>query len=353
MSSIGDKTKASASSIFSATKKEFFRTTQKIKQSLGKAEQTIDISYNQEVERFRLHYKAVKRIHRNTIKLLECYRDLAVAQAGVAEDFHNIYESKHAMYNAALKTQDTMKFIDNARLQMDEQLRHDFVDPTSKYLGQFKDIKVRISMNDTRRVDMDRYAEDLRALQKNSSLHKIPQAELKYKLAKANYQNLNMELMRDMPALFEDRDKFFDPCLATYVAATAEYYRQCAKTTVESVSVIAHIDRSMIHEHPRVVEPNESSAATHLQTAVSGEESPVSYHSSLEPSAPPAAAPAPRAPRLPQAKCLFDFTPTEANELGFGAGDVLSIHNQTGDWWEASNPSGAKGLVPRNYLQLI
>jgi len=369
MSTASDKAKATASSIFSATKKGFFRTTQKIKVSLGKAEQTIDISYNQEVERFRAHYKAVKKINRDSIKLLECFRDLSVAQSAVAEDFYNLYESKHSLYNASLKTQDTIKFIDNARVQLDEQMRTDWIDPTSKYLGQFKDLKMRIATNDTRRVDMDRYQEDLRDLQKNAVSHKIPVAETKYKLARANYNNLNNELMHDMPALFEDRDKFMDPCLATFVAATSEYYRQAAKTSIECVGIIAHIDRAAVHDHPRVTEPVESSAATHLQTAVSaedGEASPtgiprsssheapsssLSSSSNAGPSHVPRSAPAKAA--TAQAKALFDFTATDVTELSFGAGDVLTIHSQVGDWWEASNNSGGKGQVPKNYVQLV
>jgi len=53
---------------------------------------------------------------------------------------------------------------------------------------------------------------------------------------------------------------------------------------------------------------------------------------------------------LPQA--LYDFTPNEANELGFRVGDVLTIVKELGDWWEAEL-NGKKGIVPGNYLQKI
>jgi hypothetical protein len=37
----------------------------------------------------------------------------------------------------------------------------------------------------------------------------------KWEHAKKNYNALNDELLRDMPALFEDRIPFFDPVFAT------------------------------------------------------------------------------------------------------------------------------------------
>jgi hypothetical protein len=43
--------------------------------------------------------------------------DASVQQATVAEDFYEMYESKHELYNGALKNQDIAKVHDTARLQ--------------------------------------------------------------------------------------------------------------------------------------------------------------------------------------------------------------------------------------------
>jgi hypothetical protein len=41
------------------------------------------------------------------------------------------------------------------------------------------------------------------------------QAQRNYALAKAAFEELNAELLRDIPLLYADRLSFFDPCFAT------------------------------------------------------------------------------------------------------------------------------------------
>lgn len=97
-------------------------------------------------------------------------------------------------------------------------MRTDFVDPVSKYIGQHKEIKLRIAELETRRVDMDRYGREVRSLQeKASNQAKLKIAEQKYEAAKVNYHKLNEELQKDIPALIDDRTHFFDPALATVI----------------------------------------------------------------------------------------------------------------------------------------
>ncbi len=45
---------------------------------MGKAEETIDIQFNQERERFIAHYKAVKKLNKDSIKLLETLRGIQI-----------------------------------------------------------------------------------------------------------------------------------------------------------------------------------------------------------------------------------------------------------------------------------
>ncbi len=85
---------------------------------MGKAEETVDISFIQEKERFLTHYKACKKLQKDTIKLLETVRDLSVCQTTLAEGFYNIYDTSCQFYNTGLKTQDIAKQIDVARTQM-------------------------------------------------------------------------------------------------------------------------------------------------------------------------------------------------------------------------------------------
>jgi len=318
--------------------------------------------------------------------MLETLRDLSVIQNEIAQDFYEMYETKAAMYNTALKHQDICRLVDQHRVQMEEQIKVDMCDPISKYQGQFKEMKQRIELRHTRRLDMDRYGRDVKTAQEKANVAKLPQAEAKYNAAVANYNALHEELMKDLPKLYEDRIPFFDPVLATYTTATAEYYRQCAKTTAEILGLVAHINRAGIHEHPRITTPTDQSAAHHsmtpIQAAVASSSSPnrktsiggapeydyaAQYGGSSSTPSTSTAAPASQratygpgmlpaaasraAPQL-KAKALFDFNAAEANEVSFKVNDTVIIHNTTGDWWEGE-VNGKRGLLPSNYVQLL
>mmetsp|Transcript_7649 Transcript_7649/g.8405 ORF Transcript_7649/g.8405 Transcript_7649/m.8405 type:complete len:1044 (+) Transcript_7649:102-3233(+) len=56
-------------------------------------------------------------------------------------------------------------------------------------------------------------------------------------------------------------------------------------------------------------------------------------------------------PAQPQAKALYDYQGSTAEELSFGVGDVIIVHQKDpGGWWEGEL-NGKRGWVPANYLQ--
>jgi len=59
-----------------------------------------------------------------------------------------------------------------------------------------------------------------------------------------------------------------------------------------------------------------------------------------------------RGPQGKQAKGLYPFQGQDESELSFNPGDVLIIHKDSGEWWEAEL-NGRKGVIPGNYVQLI
>jgi len=376
---MADKAKTTASNLFAKTKTFTFRATQKAMVKLGKAEETVDIQFNQENERFQQHYKAVKKLKKDTRALVKILQDLAVQQAIIADDLHGLYDTKASNYNATLKNQDISKSVDQARIAFDENMKKDFLEPISKYLGQFKEATIRINERNTRLVDMDRYGRDVRSLQEKAiNQAKVSAAQQKFEAATSNYHSLNDELLKDLPRLYDDRIPFFDPLLATYSLSLSEYYKSAARSTSEIHSPVSHIDRESVHNHQRVLTPTESSAFTFKSTIGTGSSNRTSavYSSGFQEhdpyaseystaSAPPSepqptavmpphrsALPTPPVKKLPQAKALFDFNPAEANELGFRLGDVLTIHSMKGDWWEGEL-NGRKGLLPSNYVQLL
>jgi amphiphysin len=398
--STSDRAKETVSSLFSKTRVTVARAKQQVLAKLGKGEETVDITFNQERERLLAHYEAIKKINKDTQKMLDILRDLSACETTLAQDFYDLYDPQASLYNAALKNQDIAKLLDTERIQFDEQIHKDFIEPISKYLAQFKEIKQRIEVRHTRRVDMDRYAHEVKNLNEKGNHFKLPLAEEKYNNARTSYNALNEELLKDMPALFDDRIAFFDPIFATYLTSVAELYRQAAKITAEAIGLVAQVDREAVHSHPRVITPTEKSAAIKrpmphsttispddrrksLGTSLSSssfknaDESSVSDPSTVEEvgsnrtsaaanrrkssfvlnaSAPPSDSQRkqalPNTPKRQQARANYDFTAQEDNELSFHTGDVLTVRNKNGEWWECEL-NGKTGLIPGNYVELL
>ena len=56
-----------------------------------------------------------------------------------------------------------------------------------------------------------------------------------------------------------------------------------------------------------------------------------------------------------KARALYAYTasPDDPAEISFAKGEILDIVDNNGKWWQARKESGATGIVPSNYLQLI
>jgi len=365
---MSEKAKQLGNSILDKSKKGFFRIKHSALTSIGKAEKTVDVSYQQEKDRFLDHYKNVENLNKEANNLLKVMKDLNGAMNVLMEDFHSLFDTNCAGYNTSLKAQDVARLMDQGRMEFEQQMKTDFIDPVGKYLAQFKEIKNKTDLRDTRCVDMDRYAKEVKTYQEKANKSKLDATEQKLEVAKNNYLQIHNELLDLMPALYEDRLIFFEPVLATYITAMAEYNRNSAKNTAEVLGLVQTVDRTIVHGYPKVITPIEKSAAANSTIVKPGATVPLSSSPSatsapiaapvVTPSAPvsspaPALAPTPAAaPKLPQAKALYDFAASEEGELPFKVGDVITILNTSGEWWEGKL-NGKQGLLPSNYVQLI
>jgi len=315
------------------------------------------------------HYKAIKKIRNDVMKMLENVREFSVSQSAITEDLSAMYEPRSTNYQSTMKNQNVSKSVEQSRVNFDEVIRRDFLDPISKYLAQFKEAKHRIEERNVRLLDMDRHAREVRSLQDKGNQSKLKAAEQKHESAATNYYNLNDELLRDLPNLYDDRMSFFDPLLATYAISLADYYKSSGHATSEVVSMVSNINRQSIHNHQRILTSADSSSANFKATV--GSSTPYrptsGYTDYSEPntsdysSASSISAPQPtfktnqfspvKSPTH-TAKALYDFNAQEENELGFKIGDIVTIHTMKGEWWEGEL-NGRKGLLPSNYVQLI
>jgi len=352
----------------------------------SKTEETIDVAFNQEEQRFQDSYKALKIIQKDLQHYFSLLRDIGIHHAVITDSFSKLYENHQKMWNTSQKNSAIQMEIDNHRTALENQMNDDAFLPLSEYMGQFKIIDDRIKERGRRRVDMDRYRTEVKRLTEKppNDPNKLPAAQKKYNCSRKGYEDLNKELVTDMNRLHVDRLEFVDPLFATFVTVQASYHALCAQKFAELAQLVGHIDRSEIHKHPTVI--SERSAADMNPYDVSGEypseysapassshntghsgSSASSFNTTPAPSTyvttttttmtskpvtPRGNLPAP-VQRKPQvvAQAMYPFQAQSPVELSFQYGDMITILAQEGDWWQGEL-NGKQGLVPSNYVQI-
>ncbi|TPX65750.1 hypothetical protein SpCBS45565_g04988 [Spizellomyces sp. 'palustris'] len=60
-------------------------------------------------------------------------------------------------------------------------------------------------------------------------------------------------------------------------------------------------------------------------------------------------------PSVTKANALFPYeaNPEDPTEVSFAKGDLLEVLSNQGKWWQVRTPTGAVGIAPSNYLQII
>eukprot|EP01097_Dermamoeba_algensis_P002176 TRINITY_DN186_c0_g1_i1.p1 TRINITY_DN186_c0_g1~~TRINITY_DN186_c0_g1_i1.p1 ORF type:complete len:399 (-),score=105.13 TRINITY_DN186_c0_g1_i1:106-1302(-) len=122
-----------------------------------------------------------------------------------------------------------MNGLDACRQVFDELWKEDFLVPLSAYMAFFKEASNRVKERERRRLDMDRYREDVRELsEKQKEPGKIQQAKEKHYQQIEAYKDVNAELIRDLPRLVADVPIFLEPIVGTVVHGFNNYYLSCS-----------------------------------------------------------------------------------------------------------------------------
>lgn len=239
------------------------RTTQKMKERVGKSEETVDVGFNQEHAKFDLYYKQLKKLSKDLTDYVKTLRHISDAHSAMGSNTAVFYDSGSALYGASQRYLGTVGDIDRARQALDETLRVDIAAPVDAYLGQYKTVENRINERSRRRLEMDRFRHKVKRYQVHppEKPEKMDRAQANYNMWKAAYEELNKELTVDIQRLCADRNNFFDPCFSTLIQATARYYQEVAAISTSLVTMVQHIDGKAAHRTTTVITDNDCSVA--------------------------------------------------------------------------------------------
>ncbi|CAB1417521.1 unnamed protein product [Pleuronectes platessa] len=184
--------------------KRLTRAQEKVLQKLGKADETRDAAFEEMVSNFnkqmvegsklqkdlKTYVTAVKTLHDASRRLQDCLADMYEPDWFGKEEMDALAEDTDTLW-----------------LDYHQSITDKSVTSMDTYLTQFPDIKARIAKRDRKMVDFDSARHHFASLQKGKKKDeaKIAKAEEDLGRAQKIFEELNVELQDELPALWDSR----------------------------------------------------------------------------------------------------------------------------------------------------
>ncbi|XP_071391679.1 myc box-dependent-interacting protein 1b [Centroberyx affinis] len=384
--------------------KKFTRAQEKVMQKLGKADETRDTAFEETVTSFnkqmaegtklqrdmKAYVVAVKTMHEASRRLQDCLADMYEPEWFGKEEVDAMAEDTDMLW-----TDYHQKLTDESLSSMDT------------YLAQFPDIKARIAKRERKMVDFDSARHHFASIQKGKKKDeaKIAKAEEELGRAQKVFEELNVELQDELPALWDSRVGFYVNTFQNLAGYQDKFHKEMGKLSLNLNDVMTKLDEQ------RLAKKGGTAAG---KTGDAGKSEGANHSSSTDsppkrlgppPSRPPARmTPSPdlrrdsdlyededsdsntaSATATPQnavtngsdgelppgfiykVKAVHDYAATDGDELELKSGDVVLViafdnpDEQDDGWlmgvkesqWLQKRDIAAKGVFPENFTQKV
>uniref|UniRef100_A0A3P8PLW4 Myc box-dependent-interacting protein 1 n=1 Tax=Astatotilapia calliptera TaxID=8154 RepID=A0A3P8PLW4_ASTCA len=419
--------------------KRLTRAQEKVLQKLGKADETRDVVFEEMVANFnkqmgegtklqkdlKAYLAAVKTMHDASRRLQDCLADMYEPDWFGKEEMDALAEELiEKEMDINLEDTDTM-WLDYHQSITDKSLQD-----MDMYLSQFPDIKARIAKRDRKLVDFDSARHHFTSLQKGKkkdeakiakpaallemaapswaqgliSAHQVAQTNLSYNQAEEDlgraqkiFEELNVELQDELPALWDRRVGVYVNTFQSLAGHQEKFHKEMSKLSENLNDIMTKLEEqrqineganhnesassapkrsapppgpppsrppprmtpspnqqqqnvSPFEDEPSVHDTNTDSTTTTLQSAVtngSDGELPPGF--------------------LYKVKAVHDYAATDGDELELKMGDVVLVlafdnpDEQDDGWlmglkeshWFQKKDISAKGVFPENFTQRV
>nr|XP_011727320.1 bridging integrator 2 [Macaca nemestrina] len=181
--------------------KKFSRAQEKVLQKLGKAVETKDERFEQSANNFYQQQAEGYKLYKDLKNFLSAVKVMHESSKRVSETLQEIYNSEWDGHEE-LKT-----IVGNNDLlweDYEEKLADQAVRTMENYVAQFSEIKERIAKRGRKLVDYDSTRHHLEAVQnaKKKDEAKTAKAEEEFNKAQTVFEDLNQELLEELPILY-------------------------------------------------------------------------------------------------------------------------------------------------------
>ncbi|XP_004863233.1 bridging integrator 2 [Heterocephalus glaber] len=181
--------------------KKFSRAQEKVLQKLGKTVETKDERFEQSAGNFYQQQTEGHKLYKDLKNFLSAVKVMHESSKRVSETLQEIYSSEwdgHEELKAIVGNNDLL-WEDYEEKLADQALR-----TMENYVAQFSEIKERIAKRGRKLVDYDSARHHLEAVQnaKKKDEAKIAKAEEEFNKAQLVFEDLNQELLEELPVLY-------------------------------------------------------------------------------------------------------------------------------------------------------
>ncbi|XP_039907446.1 myc box-dependent-interacting protein 1b isoform X5 [Simochromis diagramma] len=384
--------------------KRLTRAQEKVLQKLGKADETRDVVFEEMVANFnkqmgegtklqkdlKAYLAAVKTMHDASRRLQDCLADMYEPDWFGKEEMDALAEELiEKEMDINLEDTDTM-WLDYHQSITDKSLQN-----MDMYLSQFPDIKARIAKRDRKLVDFDSARHHFTSLQKGKkkdeakiakpaallemaapswaqgliSAHQVAQTNLSYNQAEEDlgraqkiFEELNVELQDELPALWDRRVGVYVNTFQSLAGHQEKFHKEMSKLSENLNDIMTKLEEQrQIKKGATAASKTEdcakSEGANHNESASSAPKSAVTNGSDGE--LPPGF--------LYKVKAVHDYAATDGDELELKMGDVVLVlafdnpDEQDDGWlmglkeshWFQKKDISAKGVFPENFTQRV
>uniref|UniRef100_A0A9J8AH58 Myc box-dependent-interacting protein 1 n=1 Tax=Cyprinus carpio carpio TaxID=630221 RepID=A0A9J8AH58_CYPCA len=375
-----------AGKLASNVQKRITRAQEKVLQKLGKADETKDTAFEEEVAKFnkqlidgsklqkdfKAYLAAVKTMHECSKRLHDCLAEMYDPEWFGKEEVDSIAEDTDLLWQDFHQN-----LVDNALISMDT------------YLAQFPDIKARIAKRERKLVDFDSARHHFASIQKSKKKDevKISKAEEDLGRAQKVFEEINYELQEELPTLWDSRVGLYVNTFQSVAGLELKFHKDMGKVigvllTLSVLCVFVCIcmcvlvwqspesrERPPVSQSPRPASSQEMKQDNIIN--LSEDEGVAEINISTQPQVrgqmTASHAPLSTHTNLFLVKAVHDYGATDSDELDLKAGDVVLVlpfaspDEQDDGWlmgvkeshWLQNKNLLATGVFPENFTQKL
>lgn len=370
---------AKAFNLTSLVSKKTRRAKERLLQNFGKADKTTDELFEVYQLNFNQQQSTALNLQKQVKHYLHCLRELHEASKALnlcVMDMHEKEWPKHDIFeNNAYEAE-------HINEDLEEKLKESVLVPLEQYLGQFSEMREKISKRGRKLVDYDSQRHSFETLQQNQAAKQPDDAKLskhrdQLDEARRAYEILNNELHDELPALYDNRLPFIITVFQRLFSSHITYHSDhlaVHKGYLDTVEQLARVTeggsltsvRPMSTYHTQVTPSSSTNKIiTTPVIANSAESANGSSHPSDLPSKPSiqneSALKTAKPPTyLHKVRATYKYLAEDEDELSFEAGEIIQVieyedPSEQEDGWlmGIKETDGQKGLFPANFTKEI